>query len=90
MQVHAASLLPRRSARLLQASKAGAAATQRPPQQELPGSPEQHLQLLVSGMQQAGVQGLGGFRLTGDLGRFSGVAGCAGRCRFSGPLYVAW
>jgi hypothetical protein len=92
--VHAGSLLPRRSARLQQASKAGAAATQRPPQQELPGSPEQHLRLLAGGLQQAGVQGLGGFRLTGDLRwmggdvRCCGFAGCIGPCRFSGALWV--
>jgi hypothetical protein len=54
VRAHAASLLlPRSSARLRQA-RAGAAATQRPPhQQELPGSPEQYLQLLVGGLQQA-------------------------------------
>jgi hypothetical protein len=93
VQVHAASLLPRRSARLQQA-RAGAAATQRPPQQELPGSPEQHPQLLVGGLQRAGVQGLVGFRLTGGLGWIgdglhrTAFEGSVGPCRFSGRLWV--
>jgi hypothetical protein len=96
VRVHAASLLPRRSARLQQASRAGAAATQRAPQQELPGGPEQHLQLLVGGLQQAGVQGLGGFMLTEGLGwisdsvRRTAFQGSVGPCRFSGRLLVAW
>jgi hypothetical protein len=90
VRVHAGSLLPRRSARLQQASKAGAAAaTQRPPQQELPGTPKQHLQLLVGGLQQAGVQGLGGFRLTGELSS-TAFHGSVGPCRFSGRLRVVW
>jgi hypothetical protein len=86
MVVHAASLMPRRSARLQQA-RAGAAATQWSLQQELPGRPE-HLQLLVGELRQAGVQGLGGIRLTGDSGRISGFAGCVGRSQFSGSLQV--
>jgi hypothetical protein len=86
--VHAASLLPRRSARLQQA-RAGADAAKGPPHRELPGSPEQHLQLLVGGLQQAGVQGLGGFRLAEDWGR-TAFEGSVGRCRFSGLLRVAW
>ena len=69
--------------------------TQRPPRQALMGlgGPEQHLQLLVGGLQQAGVQGLGRFRLTGDLGWICGdlrrcgvYEGSVGPCRFSGRL----
>jgi hypothetical protein len=75
---------------------AGAAATQRPPQQALRlGGPEQYLQLLVGGLRQAGVQGLGGFRLTGDVGRINGdlrrggvYEGSVGPCRFGGRLWV--
>ena len=95
VRVHAGSLLPHRSARLQQA-RAGAAATQRPPQEEPPGSPEQHLQLLVGGLQQAGVQGLGGFRLARGLDwfrnsvRHRAFEGRVGPCRFSGLLRVVW
>jgi hypothetical protein len=93
VRVHAASLLPGRAARLQQASP-GAAATQRPPQQELPGGPQQHLQLLVGELQQAGVQGLGGLRLAEELGwaglRCTAFEGSVGPCKFSGRLWVAW
>jgi hypothetical protein len=89
VQVHAASLLPRRSARLQQASRAGAAATQRAPlQQELP--------VLVGGLQQAGVQGLGGFRLRENWRLIidgvpsTAFEGWVGPCRFSGRLDVLW
>ena len=49
---------------------------------------------MVGGLQQAGVQGLGGFRLTEDLGwvggdmRRCGFEGRVGPCRFSGRLWV--
>ena len=65
-------------------------------QQELSGSPEQDLQLLASGLQQAGVQGLGGFRPTDDLIGISDTSHRTaferpvGQCRFSGPLRVVW
>jgi hypothetical protein len=93
VRVHVASLLPRRSARLQQA-RAGAAAIPQPPQQRLPGTPEQHLQLMVCGLLQAGVQGLGGFRLAGESGWIGsnvcrwGFEGRVGPCRFSGRLWV--
>ena len=50
----------------------------------------------ADGLQQAGVQGLGGFRLTeglvwiSDSERRTAFEGRVGRCRFSGPLWVAW
>jgi hypothetical protein len=89
VRVHAGSLLPRTSAGLQ--ARAGAAGIQRPPRQELlPGSPEQVVQLLAGGLQQAGVQGLGGFRLTEGFGSivYRGFEGSVGRCRFSGRPWV--
>jgi hypothetical protein len=66
-----------------------------------PGGPEQYLQLLVGGLEEAGVQGLGGFRLTGGINvkREGSTAanvcwaryeGCAGRCQLSGQLWMVW
>ena len=83
VRVHAA-----RSARLQQAGGTAAAG-------EVPGSPEQLLQLLAGELEQAGVQGLGALRLEGAayLHR-TGVmywhfAGVVGRCELSGTMWVA-
>ena len=86
-------LLPRRSAPLQQA-RAGTAVAQAPLQQALPGGPEQCLQLLAGGLQQAGVQGLGGVRLTGDMDRVGddthrgAFEAHAGRCTLGGRLWA--
>jgi hypothetical protein len=93
--VHAGGLL-RRSARLQQASSApaSAAAAQPLPLRVPPGSSGQHLQLLVAGLQQAGVRELGDFWLECKPRTYRpGVQqayflGQVGQCAFSGGLWV--
>jgi hypothetical protein len=81
--------------------RSGAGRARRAPHEAPPGGPGQYLQLLVCGLEDAGVQGLCGFRLTGGIHSvtddegstaanvlWARYEGCAGRCRLSGQPWM--
>jgi hypothetical protein len=90
-----------RAGSLLQGGSGAGRDRRRAPHEALPGGPEQHLQLLVGGLEEAGVQGLCGFRLAGGVNvesagegstaanvRWARYEGCAGHCQLSGRLWM--
>jgi hypothetical protein len=88
-----------RAGSLLQGGSGAGRARLRAPHEAPPGGPEQHLQLLVGGLEDAGVQGLGRFLLMGGVhvgsqwstaanARWALYEGCAAHCQLSGRLWM--